>query len=520
MLVACTSRKPTRNPEPVIVEVVTVPAPAQPVEFVILQMNDVYEISPMNNGQIAGMARVAAVRKELLKANPNVITVLDGDYLSPSLIGSLKCDFGGQKQTVAGRHMVDVMNAVGVDYVTFGNHEFDVKEAENIARNQESRFQIISANVLHQTSTGQTPFEQGGTEIPKEVVHRFKSADGQTEFRLGLTGVTLPFNLAKYVHYEDHYSTVAESMKRLEGQSDAVMAITHLTMEMDDTLARRVPGMPLILGGHEHVNMYRQVGNTVIAKADANAKTLYIHWCKYDPTTKKVSLWSQLYPVTSALPEDAEVAAVVKKWEDFAEECMESQGYAPNDTLGFYITPLDGREESIRFMQTNLGTLIVNSMLAADPASDCAVMNSGSVRLDGVLQGFVTQRDILATLPFGGGISHGSVKGSDLKRLLDAGLNENLKGNGGYLQVGNITQQGSSYLVKGKPLVDTQTYMLAMPSFMASGGENSLSFVKDFTTYSDPKLPTGVKNDIRDIVIWNMKKNGNLDLVKQMMKGQ
>lgn len=517
LLAGCAHRRPSPvQSGTVVVEEARRP---QPVEFIVLQLNDVYEISPMDKGRVAGMARVAALRKQLLAANPNVITVLDGDYLSPSLTGSLKCDFNGNSQRVAGRHMVDVMNAAGIDYVTFGNHEFDIKEAELLARLDESKFKVISANVLHQTANGAVPFTQGGQPLPREWVHTFTGPDGKP-FRLGLTGVTLPFNRAAYVHYLDHYAEAAASVARLQGQADAIMAITHLTMEMDDTLARRVPGLALLLGGHEHVNMYREVKGSIIAKADANAKTVYVHWCKYDPGTQTTQVWSQLMPITDALPEDPATAAVVKKWEDFSEACMEAQGYAPDDTLGFYLVPLDGREDAIRFQQTNLGELITASMLAADPTADVAVLNSGSVRLDGLLENFVLERDILATLPFGGNIVHGQVKGSQLRRLLDAGLAPALWGNGAYLQVGNASPSGQGYLIKGQPLDDQRSYQVILPGFLASGGENALSFVKDFTTYTEPTLPAGLKNDIRDIIIWHMQQNGNLQLVRQLLDSQ
>jgi 2',3'-cyclic-nucleotide 2'-phosphodiesterase (5'-nucleotidase family) len=389
-----------------------------------------------------------------------------------------------------------------------------------LARLDESRFQVISANVLHKTASGgMVPFSQAGTELPRELVHTFKGTDGTT-FRLGLTGVTLPFNRAKYVHYLHHYAEAAASVARLQPQSDAIMALTHLTMEMDDTLARRVPALALLLGGHEHVHMTRSVGSSTITKADANAKTVYIHWCEYDPATRKVEIWSQLMPITDALPEEPATAAVVKKWEDFAEDCMTKQGYAPDDTVGFFLLPLDGREDAMRFHQTNLGDLIVQSMLAAVPDADVAVLNSGSVRLDGMLEGFVQQRDILATLPYGGNTLRGSVSGKQLQQLLDAGLSPAIKGNGAYLQTGNVRVVGDQYQIKGQPLDPAKQYTLLLPGFMAGGGENALAFVKDFTTYTEPALPDQLKNDIRDLIIWNLARNGNLKSVQQLLDSQ
>ncbi|MBO6763077.1 MAG: metallophosphoesterase, partial [Roseivirga sp.] len=106
----------------------------EPVEFIILQMNDVYEIAPVEGGKAGGMARVATLRNRLLEENQHVITTLSGDFVSPSLIGTLT--YQGEK--IAGKQMVEVMNALGVDYVVPGNHEYDIKEDEHLKRIAES----------------------------------------------------------------------------------------------------------------------------------------------------------------------------------------------------------------------------------------------------------------------------------------------------------------------------------------------------------------------------------------------
>ena len=92
------------------------------ISFVIVQMNDVYEIAPLGGGKYGGLARVAHVRDSLATINPNTYLVMAGDFLNPSLLGTMKLD--GER--INGRQMVDVMNIMGVDLATFGNHEFDV----------------------------------------------------------------------------------------------------------------------------------------------------------------------------------------------------------------------------------------------------------------------------------------------------------------------------------------------------------------------------------------------------------
>jgi 2',3'-cyclic-nucleotide 2'-phosphodiesterase (5'-nucleotidase family) len=57
------------------------------VQWTFLQMNDVYELIPLGGGKKGGMARVATIRKLLIQENPNTITVIAGDLVSPSALG-------------------------------------------------------------------------------------------------------------------------------------------------------------------------------------------------------------------------------------------------------------------------------------------------------------------------------------------------------------------------------------------------------------------------------------------------
>jgi len=57
------------------------------IQWTFLQMNDVYELIPLGGGKKGGLARVATIRQLLLQENPNTITVLCGDVVSPSALG-------------------------------------------------------------------------------------------------------------------------------------------------------------------------------------------------------------------------------------------------------------------------------------------------------------------------------------------------------------------------------------------------------------------------------------------------
>lgn len=532
---ACKTRQPDTLPTGGIKPLPTPVAAACPqtIDFVIMQLNDVYEIAPMDGGKVAGLARVATVRKQLQAEGNTVITVLSGDYLSPSLMGTLKCTFpNSEKQDrVNGRQMVEVMNAIGVDYVTFGNHEFDLDTVAMNQRDNESQFKIISANVLYKAPGNRppAPFKQHGEPIPAYAVHKLGNAVGDS-LRLGFIGVTLPFNLKDWLKYTDIYSSAEAAFTAARPHADVIMAITHLSILQDDTLSRRIPTIPLLMGGHEHENMVRPVGNAKIVKADANAKTVYLHWCKYHPDTKQIEIHSQLMPITNAIVGDTEVEKIVQKWEVFADNCMKAQGYLPDDTIGYAMSPLDGRDASMRTSQTNLGFLICDAMRKVAPSAEIAIMNSGSVRLDDQITGVVLQRHILATLPFGKGISEGAMKGSDLRAIMDKGLSKELDMNGAHLQYSsNFTRSGSTMYIDGKPLDDQKMYRVVMPGFLTGKAKDTGETVynnmgiANMAAWADPDLKAAMalglrQNDVRDIVIFAMKQDPKLKVLMALMR--
>jgi len=55
-----------------------------------VQINDVYEIAPLNNGKDGGIARVATLKKKYVQENKNTLLLMAGDFLSPSVYNSLK----------------------------------------------------------------------------------------------------------------------------------------------------------------------------------------------------------------------------------------------------------------------------------------------------------------------------------------------------------------------------------------------------------------------------------------------
>lgn len=415
--------------------------PAAPVvEFTLLQLNDVYEIGPVEGGRSGGLARVATLRKRLLAENPNTFTVLAGDFVSPSALGTAKVD----GQTLAGKQMVSVLNALGLDLATFGNHEFDLKEDQLLGRLAESHFQWTSANVTRAS----------GGAFPGVSPHAVLTAKGPGgSVRIGVVGVTLASNPVAFAVYADPLTAFRQEIESLRGQVDVVVGLTHLAFADDQALAEGVPEADLILGGHEHENIraFRGADFTPILKADANVRTVYVHRLAYDTARRSLAVDSRLVIVSDQIPEDPEVAKVVSSWEDQGFAGFRQEGFEPTEKVAVTTVSLDGREASIRNRATELTDLIARAFQAEAQGSELAVYNGGSIRIDDVLPpGPVTQYDVIRILPFGGKILTVDIQGSLLARALDQGLAN--RGQGGFLQTANVSQSVGGWTVAGKPL--------------------------------------------------------------------
>ena len=80
------------------------------VKVTLLQVNDVYQFAPVDQGTKGGLGRVMTMKREIQQENPNTLLLMAGDTISPSV----------ESITYKGAQMIDAWNAVGLDYATFG----------------------------------------------------------------------------------------------------------------------------------------------------------------------------------------------------------------------------------------------------------------------------------------------------------------------------------------------------------------------------------------------------------------
>ena len=474
------------------------------ISFTLLQVNDVYEIAAIQDGKYGGLARLETVRKDLLKENENTLLVIAGDFLNPSLLGTMRHE--GKK--VSGKQMIEIMNAMNFEVAAFGNHEFDVKEPELKERLNESNFPWISANVFNKKGDSISPFYQkrGDESLPVRgsYIKEISDTDG-TLIKVGFISVCIPSNPKSFVHYTDMYESMQKEYERIKDQVDVVIGLTHVKVAHDKKIAKLLPDIPLIMGGHEHTRKDVKVGNVIIRKADANAKSAYIHKIDFDKKNKITSVSSQLKEIDTTVVYDSRIKTLVDKWQQIMNNQISQVVENPYEVIYHADTPLDGRDTPIRSIQTNLGDIVTKSMsFAFNGKVDCSIVNGGSIRIDDQLIGDINSVDAFRVLPYGGPVLKVKMKGSLLKQVLDYG--KEAKGTGAYLQRDNIKFVNGIWKIGSININPTKVYTVALSDYLMKG------FDIPFLTHDNPNVISVYKPnknelsfDIRKAVIEYLK---------------
>jgi 2',3'-cyclic-nucleotide 2'-phosphodiesterase (5'-nucleotidase family) len=252
--------------------------------------------------------------------------------------------------------------------------------------------------------------------------------------------------------------------------------LTHLSMGEDLELLRSDSRIRLIMGGHEHEHMTGSAGRGSVTKADANGKTIYRHLI-YRNADRKFVIDSKLIPIDEHVPSDPSTDSAVKQWESLAYASFRKSGYDPDKVIVNITDTLNGMEESVRYEQNLLGSVITEGMKQGSDV-DAAFINSGSIRIDDRITGTITELDILRMMPFGGRVVDIWMKGDLLLRILKT--NDNRKGLGGYLQLDKCLREKSGiWTLRGSEIDTARVYRIRTIEYLTLGKETQLEFLTD-----------------------------------------
>jgi 5'-nucleotidase/UDP-sugar diphosphatase len=401
-------------------------------------------------GNIGGVARratlVAGIREELRRRGTPVWLIDAGDFADGT---SFSTEYHGEADIAA-------MNAVGYDFATIGNHEFNDRLSQLKKLISLANYPILCANVI-ETSTG------------KPLTHPF-TIESVGPLRVGVFGLTTR-EAATYpasregLTFLDETETARRTVAELRPKADIIVLISHAGEQTDLRIAADVPGIDVIVGGHSHTRIpsgdfvWRsddlkedEINGTIIVQAHQWGGELGRLDLLFERDAKGV--WhvdryrARLIPVTSDVADDGKVAAVVEKyWRPIAARYGEVLGRADGD----FASRGDDRAEY------NLVCDAVREIYGTEVEFE----NNGGVRAP-IVSGPITRGDAIAVDPFANTVVTFSITGREIRRVLE----RHAPGVSG-LRYRLVNGELREVMVDGKPLQDERIYTAASNSYFA-----------------------------------------------------
>ena len=472
-------------------------------EIVILHTNDVH-------GAISSYAKVAALKADYEAKGAEVLLMDAGDYIQGEPYVSVS----------QGETAIRLMNYVGYDVATIGNHEFDYGY-ENLAKlAAAAEFPIIAANVMY---NGKTAFEAN------------KVFELESGVKVGVFGLSTPETATKahpgkikgvtFLSGDDMNKAAQAQVDELTAAGcDYIICLGHLGIDDSSKgyrsvdLLEAVTGIDVFIDGHSHSSL-------------DDVKALVGEDCKVGDTL-----------LTSTGTKLATVGAVVISEDGISIESVDLEKYEGSDDVveeaaQLVIDEVDAAYGEVfaksevelcgekapgnRTEETNNGDLIADAILwqakkdGSLPVADenvIAITNGGGIRA-AIAAGDITKKDVNTVLPFGNTVAYVTVKGSVLLEALEASTYCTPEAVGAFPQVAGIEftvdtnkafDQGEQYpgstyyapasinrvtieSINGKAFDPEATYVVVTNDFLAAGGDTYYAF--SVSTSVDTGIP-------------------------------
>ena len=427
---------------------------------------DLYELTA-NNGR-GGYAKLASVVRQEKVGEKHSFLVHAGDAYSPSLLSSMD----------KGKSAVEMMNAVGVDYMVLGNHEWDFGPEITRERVWESNFPVFASNAR----------DKDGLPIDGTVRTAMVNVG---PFRVGIMGLITPQTRILASPGSDRFlpviDTAAALSKELKGQgANLIVALAHLDYVQDMELLQS--GLvDVLLSGHDHYHISFDNGKAIWMDAGEDAEkvgVVDVHMKSYMKRGKKRFSWEadMRFVDTINFPEDGAIASKVNEYDKFLSKELDIE-------IGKTTTELDSRKKTVRTEEAAIGNLIADAMRDGVDA-DIGFANGGGIRAKKIYAPgtMITRRDILSELPFGNVVVKLELTGAQIWAALENGVSQVESNAGRFPQVSGVSfiynpkaKAGSRVIsakIGGQPLNKGGTYTVATNNYAAGGGDGYSVFKK------------------------------------------
>lgn len=450
-------------------------------------------------GLAAQKTLVDSIRKEVAQEGGSVLLLSGGDIntgVPESDLQDAEPDFRG-------------INLIRYDAMAVGNHEFD--NPLTVLRQQEkwAKFPFLSANI-YQKSTGERLFKPWAIFTRQDIKI---AVIGLTTDDTAKIGNPEYFTDIEFRKPAEEAKVVIQELNMNE-KPDVIIATTHMghydngdhgsNAPGDVEMARSLPAgsLAMIVGGHsqdpvcmasENKKQVNYVPGTpcapdkqngiwivqahewgkYVGRADfefRNGEMKMVNYQLIPVNLKKKVTWdngkSERVLYTPEIAENPQMLSLLTPFQNKGKAQLEVK-------IGSVNGLLEGDRSKVRFVQTNMGRVILAAQIARTGA-DFGVMSGGGIR-DSIEAGDITYKSVLKVQPFGNIVVYADMSGKEVVDYLTA-VAQMKPDSGAYPQFANVSfvaKEGklTDLKIKGEPVDPAKTYRMATLSFNATGGD-------------------------------------------------
>nr|WP_319247452.1 bifunctional metallophosphatase/5'-nucleotidase [uncultured Celeribacter sp.] len=434
-----------------------------------------------------GSARLVTAVEEARARSDNSILVDGGDQFQGTLFYTY----------YKGKLAAEMMNKLGYDAMTVGNHEFD--DGPEVLRGfmDALDFPVLMSNA-----------DFSGEDLLKDKLLKSTVIEKNGE-KIGLIGLT-PQNTDELsspgpnVIFTDPSDAVQGEVDKLTEEGvNKIIVLSHSGYRVDKEVAANTTGVDVIVGGHTNTLLGdmdgaegpypTMVGGTAILSAYAYGKFLgELNVTFDDDGVIKEAVGAPIIMDAAVSEDEATVARIAEAAVPLDE--------IRNKVVAEAMEAIDGARENCRTGECQMGVLVTDAMLdrVKDQGIQIAIENGGGLRAS-IDAGPVTQGEVLTVLPFQNTLSTFFVTGEVIKAALENGMGQfdDPENDGRFPQVAGMKYVVESGNPTGERVVDImvdmddsweplemdKTYGVVSNNYVRNGGDGYKMFINAENVY-------------------------------------
>ena len=475
------------------------PAGAKVVRLRVVHTNDVHGwILPRpdkkHGGRMVGGAAALSAFVKTVRAEGPTLLLDAGDWWQGTPEGSIP----------EGRAVAELFDAIGYDATTPGNHDYDAGEASLSDLSGRMKTPVIASNIASKATGAPVPYVKpfmvkkvGGVKVG--IFGLLTTQMRRLSFEKNIAGI----------EFQPEVEAARKAVAALKAQgAEVVIMLSHVGQERgdapaglgDQTVAREVPGIDMVVGGHSHIPLEPalKAGDTLIVNTGCYLERAGKVVLDYDSAAGKVvAATSTLHRLwIDEVGQDPAVKAITERWE-------QQVGKALDVVVATAAVALTRDRAS----DSPMGNWMTDC-LRRWSKTDIAFQNAGGIRTE-FGPGPVRLRDIFSLMPFDNRVTTVYVKGVDLKDLFEHSVGKAP----GVLQLSGAAvtfdpakpmgERVAGIEVRGRALEPEALYSVAAADFIVQGGDGFGAFSNALDRADHDTL-------IRDVLGWCAREAGEI----------